>query len=75
MLNDPWTIKLISNILSENWIQVDDNVGKSEWISQRNGVLQGEPLSPILFNVLTHDVVKEVKETSKDVSIYIYQTT
>ena len=62
------TTTLISNILAENHIQIDDGVGKSEWLPQTNGVLQGDPLSPILFNVLTHDVTKEME----GVSTYIY---
>ncbi|KAJ4432101.1 hypothetical protein ANN_20715 [Periplaneta americana] len=33
-----------------------------------NGILQGDLLSPILFNVLTHDVMKEME----GVSTYIY---
>ena len=47
---------LISNILPENHIQIDDGIGRSSWISQTNGVLQGDPFSPILFNALTYDV-------------------
>ena len=44
---------LISNILADNQIQIDDGIGKSCWLIQTNGVLQGDPLGPTLFNALT----------------------
>jgi hypothetical protein len=62
---------LISNILADNQIQIDDGIGKSQWLIQTNGVLQGDPLSPILFNALTHDVGAKIKEES-DTEIYMY---
>jgi hypothetical protein len=54
---------LISNILAFNRIQIDDRIGKSHWLIQTNGVLQGDPLSLILFNALTHDGAKIKKLT------------
>lgn len=56
MLGRSTLTRLIGNIMAENYIQINDSVGKSNWISQKNGVLQGDPMSPILFNILTHDV-------------------
>jgi retron-type reverse transcriptase len=62
---------LISNILADNQIQIDDGIGKSQWLIQTNDVLQGDPLSPILFNALTHDVGAKIKEGT-DTMIYMY---
>ncbi|KAJ4434486.1 hypothetical protein ANN_23048 [Periplaneta americana] len=39
-------------------VQIDDGVDTSDWLPQTNGILQGDPLSPILFNVLTHEVTQ-----------------
>ena len=49
---------LAHNILSYNSIIISDNVTTSKEIMQTNGVLQGDPLIPLLFNVATHDVVQ-----------------
>lgn len=63
---------LIHNILSSNSVQISDSITLSTNITQTNGVLQGDPLSPLLFNIATHDVVKSIREESTDVKIYIY---
>jgi Reverse transcriptase (RNA-dependent DNA polymerase). len=44
---------LIANILVYNQVQINDGISQSGWINQTIGVLQGDPLSPLLFNVLT----------------------
>jgi len=62
---------LISNILADNQIQIDDGIGKSHWLIQTNGELQGDPLSPTLFIALTHDVGAKIKEETHTV-IYMY---
>jgi len=55
---------LISNNLTDNQTQIDDGIGKSRRLIQTNGVLQGDLLSPILFNALTQDVgAKIIEET------------
>jgi len=58
---------LIPNILADNQIQIDDGIGKSQWLIQTNGILQGDPLSPILFDTLTHDVGAKIKEETDTV--------
>ena len=72
MYDDPWTLNLISNILSENYVQINDSISQSKWLTQTNGVLQGDPLSPLLFNILMHDVVAAVKQGARTLSTYIY---
>jgi retron-type reverse transcriptase len=72
IIGNTWVLKLISNILVENNIQVYDNTAKSDWISQKNGVLQGEPLSPHLFNVLTYDIIEKINKKVQNVMVYMY---
>ena len=43
---------LVFNILTENLVQIDDRIGKSGWISQEIGLLQGDPLSPDTVQLL-----------------------
>ena len=63
---------LIHNMLTANFIQITDDVSTSKTITQTNGVLQGDPLSPLLFNIATYDVVKMIRQETEDVKIYIY---
>jgi Reverse transcriptase (RNA-dependent DNA polymerase). len=35
-------------------------------------VLQDDPLSPLLFNVLIQDVSAKIKEGAKDLNLYTY---
>ncbi|KAJ4427009.1 hypothetical protein ANN_26808 [Periplaneta americana] len=44
MLGRSTLTRLIGNIMAENYIQINDSVGESNWIS-KNGVLQGDPMS------------------------------
>ena len=57
---DPITM-LISNILLYNYIQINEEGDASNKIKQTNGVLQGDPISPLLFNIITADIA-EIKE-------------
>lgn len=65
-------VVLTHNILSSNSVRISDTVTISEEITQTNGVLQGDPLSPLLFNVATHDVVQAIREEAKELKVYIY---
>ncbi|PSN45027.1 hypothetical protein C0J52_23366 [Blattella germanica] len=65
-------LKVISNIIAENYVRISNGIEKSKWSSQTNEVLQGDSLSPLLFNVLTHDVVEKMKMASKEISIFMY---
>lgn len=64
--------QLIANIMAENQVQIRDGISQSDWIEQTIGVLQGDPLSPLLFNVLTHDVSSTIKEGVENVNVYMY---
>lgn len=60
------------NMLRNNFVRITDNVSTSHEITQTNGVLQGDPLSPLLFNVATHDAVQAIRKQTKDLKVYMY---
>ena len=60
--------KIIRHILNSNFVQIDDNIDRSDLIEQTNGVLQGDPLSPLLFNIETSDITKAIH--TDNVKIY-----
>ena len=72
LTKDKETAVLIHNILVQNIVLLSDTITISQEITQTNGVLQGDPLSPLLFNIATHDVVENIKQASQAVKIYIY---
>ena len=63
---------LIANILVYNQVQISDGISQSGWIDETIGVLQGDLLSPLLFNVLTQDVSAKIKEGVKNLNVYTY---
>lgn len=62
--------RLIQSLLSRNLIEIDDRVSRSEMIEQTNGVLQGDPLSPLLFIIATAAIPAEI--ATENVKIYTY---
>ncbi|KAJ4432881.1 hypothetical protein ANN_21520 [Periplaneta americana] len=66
---DEHTMILVHNILAQNIIKVNDTVTISEGITQTRGILQGDPLSPLLFNIATADVTQVCPPTT---SFFIY---
>jgi hypothetical protein len=62
--------KMIHTLLARNYVYVDDHLTRSEAIQQTVGVLQGDPLSPMLFNIATRDVAETVK--TDEVHLYMY---
>lgn len=62
--------RLIRNILANNTVEVDDAVTTSKPIEQTNGVLQGDPISPLLFILATAGIPKAVE--TEEVKIYAY---
>ena len=62
--------KFIACILRENTIRIHDGLTHSQGIQQTNVILQGDPISPLIFNVLTHDVVQRIQ--TEEVRIWLY---
>lgn len=62
--------RLIQSILSKNQIEIDNRVSKTDPVEQTNGVLQGDPLSPLLFIIATAEVPREI--ATENVQIYAY---
>lgn len=62
--------RLIRNILKENYLEITDDVTKSLPIGQTNGVLQGDPLSPLLFVLATADIPATI--ATESVKMYAY---
>lgn len=65
-------LEIIRCILAFNYVTVNDNTALSNPILQRNGVLQGDPLSPLLFNVAISDLAGKMKEEMEDLKVYLY---
>lgn len=53
---------VLANILMYNLVQIEDGVTHSKFIRQTNGVLQGDPISPLLFNIITADIATIVTD-------------
>ncbi|KAJ4427938.1 hypothetical protein ANN_23948 [Periplaneta americana] len=62
--------KITRDILHNNNITIDDGISISKHIQQTIGVLQGDPLSPLLFNIATADISEII--TKEAVKIYVY---
>ena len=55
---------ILNNIMAYNFIEIDDGVTTTPKIRQTNGVLQGDPISPLLFNIATADITDILKNTN-----------
>ena len=64
-----WT-RVIDSIIKWNKIRISDNLDISEPIIQTNGVLQGDPLSPLLFILATEEIMEITQK--EDVTAYAY---
>ena len=63
MLGDTHPLaSMIEAILAYNYIIINDGAALSERVRQTNGVPQGDPMSPLLFNILTADIIYIVKD-------------
>ena len=61
---------ILIDITSYNKVQIDDGKSTSKEIIQTNGVLQGDPASPILFNITTAESTKAVEDLEADIIMY-----
>ena len=68
--DNPLTVT-INNILAQNEVKIQDDKTTSNPIKQSNGVLQGDPLSPLLFNIAISDITEIIRETPS-VKMYLY---
>jgi hypothetical protein len=64
-----YTTKL-RNILGKNVMQIDDTITRSQPLQQMNGVLQGDPLSSLLF-IVTMDIT-QASQNEGNVKFYAY---
>jgi hypothetical protein len=68
---NPHTV-IVKNILAHNTVVINDTVSTSKDIIQTHGVLQGDALSPLLFNVATSDIAKTLQQRPHQTVIYMY---
>ena len=66
---DPITM-LISNILLYNYVQINEEGDTSNKIKQTNGVLRGDPISPLLFNIITADIAEIKENKASEIIMY-----
>ena len=57
-----YLLPVTRDLLTNNWMEIIDGIDKSNLIQQTVGVLQGEPLSPLLFIVTTADIFKSIPD-------------
>ena len=62
-------LQTIKSILDANHIAIYDGITTSKDIIQTRGVLQGDPMSPVLFNVMTADIGNDI---STEVKLLMY---
>ena len=57
-----YLLPVTRDLLTNNWMEINDGIDKSNLIQQTVGVLQGDPLSPLLFILATADIVKVIPD-------------
>ena len=65
-------LNLLSAILAEGSVILDDGVSEHIPIPQTTGVAQGDNLSPLLFSVLVSDLPKVIKQRHPHVEVLMY---
>ena len=64
--------RIIEDIMAYNFVILDDDVTTSEKVKQTNGVLQGDPLSPLLFSIATADIPRAIESLQDTVTLIMY---
>ena len=59
-----------ASILKYNILTIHNKIERSNPIVQTNGILQRDPLSPLLFNIATADVIKITATENTEVYLY-----
>ncbi|KAJ4431484.1 hypothetical protein ANN_20082 [Periplaneta americana] len=59
--NDHPIAGIVEDIMRRNWLEISDEVAASDEVIQTNGVMQGDPISPLLFNIMTADIGKAME--------------
>ena len=57
-------IYIIQETMRRNILEITDGVSTSQEIIQTNGVTQGDPISQLLFNVMTADIAHKMKAST-----------
>jgi Reverse transcriptase (RNA-dependent DNA polymerase). len=55
-------------------IRINDVLTQSQGIHQMNGILQGDPISPIMVNVFTHNVIQRIQTEEARMWLYADDT-
>ena len=61
---------IIKDLLKQNFIQIDDGLRKTGLIRQKDGVLQGDSLSPLLFIAFVADLPDELSDAGVEPIMY-----
>jgi hypothetical protein len=64
--------RILRDIVAYNYVQIDDNIVISRDITQINGVLNGDSLSPLLFNIATIDAAQAILQGPRKTKLHIY---
>ena len=61
---------IVTSIMEYNYVHLYDDITLSKKLAQTNGVLEGNPISPLLFNIMTADIVNIIKDSTTSIIMY-----